>query len=468
LSSRSSRECISRKANIGHFRQSKCAKAALIALATGVASVAFASDYFPLITTAEWQEWYHQQDEWIGETFTKAENLRSKDNAMPIIVGFNGNTFVKSRNIMHDDFFPPQLPRIDSYTDYSLTDEGLFFWGTKSTTYRDVSGKIASGVMSTVERVDWGKTLAGTTDRKVHLLRRTAQIGSVFRYEYVTDRETLLGATAIELILGAGYSGEQQQTQTMHTNFDVRVVFAGFDEVDGLYPGSYPLKVTPAYKALVKITETTSWGTSKVVTVGGFLDGEVEDEFGPTTATSVEWLVDGIGSVRSVVALGAWLDLILNAPIFDQGDGVTAAQDLETLVGYFDAEILRSGGGNILLAKDAVAIDGKVQLFGDTATPPPPSFTGFWNPAQHVGDNWFRYDPLNGLIYISQETQDRPYTGWIWYADIGWTAIKPGNGTTLNLYIPDQGWYWTSQAAHPYYYNFSTRNWIHQRDINGG
>ncbi|NDV62179.1 hypothetical protein G0Q06_06945 [Puniceicoccales bacterium CK1056] len=443
-------------------RATLCCSLILLTAASGLAS-----DYFPSITTPEWEESYFFTAEYVGDTYSQLENLRGANNAMQIIREFSGNTFLKQKSITQNAFFPG-LPRTDTWIDNELTDEGLYFHGNKSVTYKTTSGHIADGVMSTIERVIWGRTLSGTTSNKVLQERQSKKIGEVTNHEYQTEQVATISATAMKIILGEGYSGEDRQTQTSLTTREVRSVIAGFDDIDGLYPGSNPVKVTPGYRALVRITETYSYGTMTTETIGGQFPGTATNDIDGITVTTIDWMVDGIGGIRTVLKFGAYLDDILNAPIFDKGDGVVVALDLKTLLGgEFDQEVLRSGGGNILLAKDAMAINGRVDLFGSASTPAPPIYSGFWDPNAGINGEWFRFDPLNGLIHIPRETQERPYKAWIWNHRTGWTTIHPRDDTSLNMYTPDQGWFWTKKEFLPFYFNFSTGRWVLEKEIPG-
>lgn len=420
-----------------------------------------ASNYIPLATVPEWEETGVTYDLWTGDvTRTRTRNLRGANNAMRIINGFSGNTYFHSINLTESEFFP--FPRTDGYSDVSLTPDGIFRWGERGIVYSTVGGAPTDAAWGYENRVTWGRRLDGVTTPGVLSEPRMATIGVVTLYEYRSTNIAEIPGDVLTELFGGVETGADKQIQTSNDNVSVRSVYAGFDTVNGLFQGSDPLLVTPPYKALVRITETTTEGVNITESFGGdFLPPYLESTYGPTSATVVDWLVDGIGSVRSVVILGEYLDDILNAPIFDSGDGVVAAQTLEELVGgSFDIEILRASGGSLLTARDAVAVDGKVELMGDYNIPPAPDFRGWWYPDLAVGGNWFQVDALGGFIYIPEGMQLVEATnGWVVHFEMGDLYILGGSDQSLWIYNPTLGWTWTANGTYPFFYISGVNQW---------
>ena len=138
---------------------------------------------------------------------------------------------------------------------------------------------------------------------------------------------------------------------------DRRDVYVGTETVNGLFPGSSPVLVTDSYEALVRVSETTISGSSETF----LIDGGVETSFGvtengPTSLTTIEWTVKGIGIVRMVLVFGEWLDDIVSNSIFDNGSGVVGATSLEQLIPQenWTSEILRASGGDLNDAADTI------------------------------------------------------------------------------------------------------------------
>ncbi len=128
-----------------------------------------------------------------------------------------------------------------------------------------------------------------------------------------------------------------------------RAVYAGTATVAGLYPGSNPVRVTDPFSALVRVTETILNGTTETYQIVDGVETELEpSELGPSTSTSIEWVVKGIGAVRLLFAFGEWLDPIISNSIFNNGSNVVGAISLEELIPESDifSEHLRASGGN--------------------------------------------------------------------------------------------------------------------------
>jgi hypothetical protein len=421
-----------------------------------------ASNYLPLVTVPEWEESIVSYDVFSGDsTRTSSRNLRGADNSMRIISGFNGNTFIESVSISIFGSFEYPFPRVDSWTDYSLTEDGLFRWGNRAVTYSSIQPSPAQVGWQFSERVNWGKNGGdGITSPGVLSDRLQATIGEVVLHEYQSTNIAELPGSALTLILGTD-TGATKQTQTTTQTVTVRVAYAGFDTVEGLFPGSDPYVPTPSYKALVRITETSAEGINTVETVGGFLEGTEETSFGPGGGTVVDWLVDGIGSVKSVLVLGDYLDDILNAPIFDKGDGVVSATTLEQIVGgSFDIEIYRVSGGSILMARDAVAVNGKINLAEGYTIPPAPDFRAWWYPELSVGGNWFQVSALGGYIYIPYGMQLAEETsGWVVHYELGDLYVLGTRDNSLWIYNPLLGWTWTANGIYPYFFVSAVGQW---------
>ncbi len=305
--------------------------------------------YIPLVTEPGWFQTSVDNSFFDGSVIrNESHNLLQLDSenriVMPIINGFSGGNPIET--ISHSDGgdFDDPFSTIGR-NDYSVDETGITYWHSTAASLNGGSGQGAAGVtldsFTTYTNLGPGDT---PTDG-VMLIRRKIRIGEIRAVRYHQATESTSESDGMSL-------------RTVSSDIvDRREAYVGTETVNGLYPGSSPVFVTDPFEALVRVSETTVSGSTETFLV----DGGTETSFGvtdngPTSLTTIEWNVKGIGLVRMVLVFGEWLDEIVNNSLFDNGSGVVGATSLEQLISQDNwvSEILRASGGNLNDAADTI------------------------------------------------------------------------------------------------------------------
>ncbi len=309
------------------------------------------TSYYPLATEPGWVETS------VGESFldgnttvSEIRNLLGIDAddkiVMPIIPGFRGGNPIGVVNDSDGGDFDDPF-QTQGKTDETVDADGITLWKTTVGSLNGGSGQGTAGIVFESTSTYQAMGPSGTLSEGALLTRRTVKIGEEVstRYRLVMESTSSSKSLGIDL-----------RSVTV-TTVDHRSVFVGTDIASNLFPGSNPVLVTDPYSALVRVTETSSSGTSETFQI---VDG-VETSFGPeptggSTITSIEWLVKGVGAVRFLFAFGDWLDPIVENSLFNNGSNVVSAQTLEAFISADDliSEQLRVSGGSLADAADTV------------------------------------------------------------------------------------------------------------------
>ncbi len=326
----------------------------LTAVALQGALLGQVTSYYPLATEPSWVETSVDESFLDGNTTSSTQtNLTGFDGSkyiIPIIPGFRGGTPIGvTSHSDGGDFGDP----FDTFgkTDETVDETGITLWKTLVGSLGGGSGQGAASLI--FEGTTTYATIGpqGTTSDGVVLYRRKATIGEIVGTRYRQNYESISSNKELDI--------DMRILST--TIIDYRSVYAGTSMVPGLYPGSDPVLVTDPYNALVRVSESTLTGTTEsfVIAEDGSETSFGSNEIGPTTLTSIEWTVKGIGVVRLLIASGGWLDEIVSRSLFNNGSNVVGVISLEELIPTSDlfSEILRSSGGNLTDAADTILTD---------------------------------------------------------------------------------------------------------------
>lgn len=309
------------------------------------------TSYYPLATEPSWVETSVDESLLDGNTTRSTQtNLLGFDGSkyiIPIIPGFRGGTPIGVvSNSDGGDFDDP----FDTYgkTDETVDETGITLWKSLTGSLGGASGKGTAGI--TFQGTTTYSTIGpqGTASDGVILYRRKATIGKIVETRYRQVFESTSSSKEHDI-----------NTRTLSTSIvDYRSLYAGTALVPALYPSSDPVLATDPYNALVRISESTVTGTTEtfVIAEDGSESSFGPTEIGPTTLTSIEWTVKGIGVVRLLLVDGAWLDEIVRRSVFNNGSNIVGVISLEELIPSIDwfSEILRSSGGSLTDAADTI------------------------------------------------------------------------------------------------------------------
>lgn len=305
--------------------------------------------YIPLVTEPGWVQTMVDNSFFDGSVVqSESRNLLGIDSenriVLPIINGFRGGSPIETVSDSDGGEFDDPFSTLGR-NDYSVGETGITYWHSTAASLNGGSGQGAAGVTLDSFTTYTGLGPSDTPTDGVLLFRRKATIGEITAVRYQQSTESTSQSEGLNL--------RTVDNQTV----DRRDVYAGTDTVDGLFPGSSPVLVTGPYEALVRVSETTISGVSETFVV----DEGVETSFGvtetgPTSITTIEWTVKGIGLVRMVLIFGEWLDDIVQNSLFDNGSNVVGATSLEQLISQDNwvSEILRASGGNLNDAADTI------------------------------------------------------------------------------------------------------------------
>ena len=323
----------------------------LFSILTSSSGIVFGQveSYIPLVTEPGWVQDSVDNSFFDGSTIlSESRNLLQLDSekriVMPLIDGFRGGSPIETiSNSDVGDFNDPfsTLGR----NDYTVDETGITFWHSTANSLNGGSGEGAAGVTLDSFTTYTGLGPGDTPTDGVLLTPRKVTIGEVVAVRYRQVMNSTSESNGLNL-------------RTVSNDIvDRRSVYAGTETVEGLYPGSDPLLVTGSFEALVQIIETTITGSSESFLIDGGSETSLGvTQSGPTSITTIEWSVKGIGQVRMILVFGEWLDDIVNNSIFDNGSGVIGATSLDQLITQEDivTEILRSSGGNLNDAADTI------------------------------------------------------------------------------------------------------------------
>ena len=369
------------------------------------------AEYYPLITTPAWVEVVKTDDGYGMTTVDTRRNLISVGSDGPVIpirppIQF-GNVIIESITDLSDPILGEQtLTTLSSY---------------------DVS----PDALSTMQLASVGVDFSHLTNYWHHntefciqigrgypLIRPSVEIGRVYDACHTQVSTTTTPADA-----QLGTPGFTQETTAL---IRTRLVYAGVETVDNLFPGADITLVTGPFQALVSIQELDLELTTRT-TYEDNRPPDVDTTF--SSSTAVSWLVDNIGVVKSVLAFGEYLDPLLNAPAFDSGDGVVSVNGFDEIVPPYDIvhTTLRASGGNLADAADADIASGEVVIYDLSAMPwlltEPPADAD----RDGVADTLDRF-PNERAASVDTDRDGRPDD---WHANCD-LACQDGSGLTLD------------------------------------
>ena len=414
--------------------------------------------FYPLVTQPNWAR-SSSSELFLGPDQSTSTNLYAGDGVQVIYPGMEGAFVVETVSLEHADL-QSDFPLTRTQQDYSLTPEGLVHLGFRVYSYN--ANTVADATVSWFLDVNFEEVVLGqkTGDSPV-VIPKTANVGQVYSYNYISTNVSEITGDALDLILGQFNDYEASRT-TVVTDTEVRYAYVGFQDIDDLFPGSSPMQINDGANALIRVTEISGESSTTTELIGGANPVSDTSRSDPFTTTTIEWLVYGLGVVRTQLVFGAYLEAIMDAPVFDDGDGIISTRSLDDITGgiYTSIGLLSgvSGETDIRDARDVV-VNGVIPVLGDYETS---AVADAWwsNVGQRVSDDWYLDSDSGLLTYVPPSIQyGNSGEGWLYVDGLGFVYSQEEESGGFWWYNNDWGWVFGSADNLPYLYLETQDKW---------